>query len=166
MSDYFFDIETTGLNPYEDKILTIQFKQGEVITIWKIWESDEFTLLSNFVEYLRSVSGNDTVYGYNCLKFDIPFIVARMNYHDIISSETYRIIHDKKWFDLYQYQGDNYISMNRWAKSYGIERACPFNGRDMPLFYQFGKYKEIEAHAIDDLLLCEKLVQNIFNNKI
>jgi uncharacterized protein YprB with RNaseH-like and TPR domain len=162
VTDYFFDIETTGLNPYEDQILTIQFKKGNDITIWKVWESDEPTLLHNFVDYLRSVSGNDTVYGYNCLKFDIPFIVARMSYHDLINGEVYRLIHDKKWLDLYQYQGDNYISMDRWITKYGIERTCTYSGRDMPLFYKNGMYQEIEDHAIDDLLVCEQLVSYLF----
>ena len=154
-----FDIETTGLNPYEDTILTIQFKQGDDITIWKLWETEEPTMLLSFVNYLRTVSGDETIYGYNCLKFDVPFIVARMNHYGLMNAEIFNLIHDKKWFDIYQFQGDNYISMNRWLDSYGIKRACPYSGKEVPQLYRQGKYKEIEEHAIDDLVTCEQLVQ-------
>jgi uncharacterized protein YprB with RNaseH-like and TPR domain len=160
----FFDIETTGLNPYEDVILTIQFKLGEEITIWKLWDTDEPTMLLSFIDYLRSISGDDTIYGYNCLKFDIPFIVARMNHHGLMNAETYRLIHDKKWFDLYQFQGDNYVSMDRWLDSFGIERSCHYSGRDVPYLHQQGKYKDIEEHALDDLIVCEKLVNKLMKN--
>jgi uncharacterized protein YprB with RNaseH-like and TPR domain len=159
-----FDIEITGLNPYEDMILTIQFKQGEEITIWKLWETNEPAMLLNFIDYLRSISGDDTIYGYNCLKFDIPFIVARMNHHSLMNAGTYRFIYDKKWLDLYQFQGDNYVSIDRWLDSFGIERSCPYSGRDVPILYEQGRYSEIEEHAIDDLIVCEELLKKLKEN--
>lgn len=97
----FFDIETTGLNPFTDSILTIQFKKGDELTVWKLWETSEFEVLLKFLDYLKPISGNETIYGYNCLKFDVPFIVARMNHYNILNAEKYRLIFDKKWFDLY-----------------------------------------------------------------
>ncbi len=156
-----FDIETTGLNPYEDTILTVQFKQGDEVTIWKLWETDEPTMLLSFIDHLRTVSGDDTIYGYNCLKFDVPFIVTRMNHHSLMNAEVYKLVHDKKWLDLYQFQGDNYVSMDRWLQSFGIKRNCPYTGRDVPVFYKQGRCKEIEEHAIDDLEVCEKLVEKL-----
>ena len=111
------------------------------------------------------MSGNDTVYGYNCLKFDIPFIVARINHHGIMDSETYRLIHDKKWFDLYQYQGDNYVSMDKWVRSYGIERTCHFYGRDMLLFY-YSILLEFRSYScyVDHITRCSRCYSFIESN--
>jgi uncharacterized protein YprB with RNaseH-like and TPR domain len=159
-----FDIETTGLDPFVDHILTVQFKRGEEITIRKLWDTDESTMLLSLIDYLRSISGDDTIYGYNCLKFDIPFIVARMNHHGLMNAGTYRLIYDKKWLDLYQFQGDNYVSIDRWLDSFGIERSCPYSGRDVPILYEQGRYSEIEEHAIDDLIVCEELLKKLKEN--
>ena len=58
MDDYFFDIETTGLNPYEDQILTIQIKKGDDIIIWKLWEEkDESSMILKFLDYLSRFHG-------------------------------------------------------------------------------------------------------------
>ena len=56
MPSYYLDIETTGLNPSRDKIITIQYQQldrntgapiGELI-ILKEWESSEKDILRKF----------------------------------------------------------------------------------------------------------------------
>lgn len=158
---HFFDIETTGLNPFDNQILTIQWKSDEDFRIWKVWESDEKRILEEFLDFLDTVSGNHSIFGYNCLKFDVPFIVERLRHHGLFTPEIYRLIHDKKWFDLYQFQGDNYVSMDRWLDSYGISRSCPVRGRDIPILFRQGKFKEIENHAVDDLVVCEKLVDKL-----
>ena len=57
MPNFYFDIETTGLNPRQDKILTIQFQEldrntgepkGELI-IFKEWESSEKNIIAKFL---------------------------------------------------------------------------------------------------------------------
>ena len=80
MTDLYFDIETTGLKPYEHKVLTIQLKEGNDIILWKEWEEkQELSLILNFIEYLKGVGHSTSIYGYNTLKFDVPFISARLN---------------------------------------------------------------------------------------
>jgi len=166
MGDYYFDIETTELNPYEHIILTIQLKIGDDIILWKLWEEEnEVSMILKFMKYLKEVSYNDTIYGYNCLKFDVPFIWARLNIHGIMDSEKYRILYEKKWKDLYQYLGGNYIPIDKWLHLFRIERQCPFTGRDIPSLYQDKRFKEIEHHAKDDLIVCEKLVEKLNDNK-
>jgi len=41
-----FDIETTGLNPYEATVLLVGMKKGRKIKQWKLWEiQDEAELI-------------------------------------------------------------------------------------------------------------------------
>ena len=56
--NYYLDIETTGLNPFYHKIITIQYMELErntgkpvgLLKILKEWESDEKTILKRFIE--------------------------------------------------------------------------------------------------------------------
>jgi len=85
MENYYLDIETTGLNPEESKILTIQFqeldfKTGEPsgkLIILKSWESSEEGILREFSKKLNSINKWDFVaHGYN-LKFEHDFLLVR-----------------------------------------------------------------------------------------
>ena len=66
MVDHYFDIETSGLNPYEHEILTIQVKQREDIFIWTKWkENNQVNVILKFLNYLRTVRSYESIYGYN-----------------------------------------------------------------------------------------------------
>ena len=55
--NYYLDIETTGKDPIQDKIITIQYqkldrytaKPTDSLKILKEWESDEKTILTQFI---------------------------------------------------------------------------------------------------------------------
>ena len=163
MVAYYFDIETTGLNPYENRILTIQLKRDNKIFLWKVWdEESELSLIRKFLKCLKTVSHSHSIYGYNILKFDVPFIAARLNIHSHMNSENHSLLHEKKWIDLYQYLGDNYVPLDKWLQQFGIKRECSFTGRDVPRLYKKKKFQEIEDHAKDDLIVSEKLVKKIY----
>ncbi len=85
--NYYLDIETTGLNPYQQKIITIQYMELERNTakptgplkILKEWESDEKTILTEFI----SNSGINDDYKFNFipvgfnLEFEHSFLIGR-----------------------------------------------------------------------------------------
>jgi len=87
MALYYLDIETTGLNPKVDKIITIQFQQldmntgapvGELI-ILKEWESSEKKILKQFIiksKILDPYAFSFVAVGYN-LTFEHNFLRAR-----------------------------------------------------------------------------------------
>jgi uncharacterized protein YprB with RNaseH-like and TPR domain len=155
----FFDIETEGLNPYIHKILTIQVKRDDEIKVWKLWEEkNEQDMIDKVLDFLFKINNNTTICGYNCLKFDVPFIVSRLSQSVLLNESIYCNFYNKKWFDLYQYLGDDYVSLNRWSKYYDIERSCNIEGKNIPYLYISKNYDDIIDHAIDDLLTCEKLV--------
>ena len=163
MKKIFFDIETTGLNPFLNKILTIQLKKGPEIVLLKIWDmSDESKMIIKFLNILQNIRSNIPVYGYNCLKFDVPFIWTRLNINGFPSKEGYDILYNRKWVDLFQCLGGNYVPIDYWLKVHEIKRDCCYTGKHIPRLYREKKYKEIENHAIDDLIVCEKLVDTLF----
>ena len=57
--NYYLDIETTGLDPFRGKIITIQYMELERNTakpvsplkILKEWESDEKTIIKKFISH-------------------------------------------------------------------------------------------------------------------
>ena len=86
MGEFYLDIETTGLNPAKDKIITIQFQEldrytgeaiGELI-ILKEWESSEKEILKEFISKTKILEGgfNFVPVGYN-LNFEHNFLKIR-----------------------------------------------------------------------------------------
>ncbi|MBN1159677.1 MAG: hypothetical protein JXA43_00375 [Candidatus Diapherotrites archaeon] len=87
MADYYFDIETTGLNPKEDKIITIQYMELDKFTgmpkkemvILKEWESSEKEILEKFREKFLNKQAFDFVPIGKALEFNFRFIIERNN---------------------------------------------------------------------------------------
>ena len=95
MATFYIDIETTGLDPEKDKIITIQFQEldrytgdatGELI-ILKEWESSEKEIISQFIEKSNILDDYDFSFvpiGYN-LGFEHNFLKARSEINNLPS---------------------------------------------------------------------------------
>ncbi|WOV93170.1 MAG: ribonuclease H-like domain-containing protein [Candidatus Nitrosoabyssus spongiisocia] len=108
MTSYYLDIETTGLDEVKDKIITIQWAELERNTgkligdihILKEWESDEKTMLDQFMQQTNIVSSYDFDFipvGYN-LKFEHKFILEKLyfiEFNHIINPPYYLIFNFK-----------------------------------------------------------------------
>jgi DNA polymerase III epsilon subunit-like protein len=154
-----FDIETTGLDPYKHLVVLIGFKKGEKIKLLKLWEiKDEAEMILEAIKELENLDINDTIIGFNNLKFDVPFMLERLKILGKMKPEFWSMVYNKKWLDLYQSLGDNYKSLDFWLCKMGIEKKYPeLNGKQMPEYFYAENYKVIEYHNIDDLTTCEKL---------
>src|SRR5438094_9053697 len=51
----FFDIETTGIDPFVDKDVTVQVRHKGKTTIWKEWELSEKRCIEEFFRFLYTV---------------------------------------------------------------------------------------------------------------
>lgn len=112
MPSYFFiDIETyidkqnpeTGLNPYypNSKIIAIAFNYYDAFvltekniippTIYKEWESSEKEILERFYNFIKrkvETSPHIKIVGFNHIKFDLPYLFARLTYYEIDKKEN------------------------------------------------------------------------------
>ncbi len=88
LTEYYFDIETTGFDPLTDKIITIQFQEldrftGEpigVLNILKEWESSEKEILTDFLPNLTKYAWDFIMIGNNLL-FEFSFLTYRAKKH-------------------------------------------------------------------------------------
>ncbi|MFQ5831868.1 MAG: ribonuclease H-like domain-containing protein [Candidatus Thorarchaeota archaeon] len=86
MTEFYLDFETSGINPEQDKIISIQYqmldtKTGNArgpLSMLKEWESSEREILKEFLEVLNPSNDWDFVpIGYN-LKFELYFLQKRL----------------------------------------------------------------------------------------
>jgi len=81
----FFDIETTGFSAKTSSIYLIgcSYKKGSNIIIEQFFAespTDEKEMLLHFIELLNNYK---TIFSFNCLGFDLPFIKAKCNAYKI-----------------------------------------------------------------------------------
>lgn len=149
MAEYYFDIETTGLNPLADKITTIQWQRlsestGEPIgdlNILKEWESSEEEILKTFLPHLKSENPFDFVMVGKNLFFDFMFLDHRTKKYGLNGLDlqyfTKRVSLDIK----------SILVMINKGFFKGYDRVIDKEGSlikvDVPKLYREGKYPEI-----------------------
>ena len=74
----YLDIETTGLEPKENRAIAIGLWDGENEPIL-ITNKDENELLNEFVETVKKLNP-EVVIGHNIFEFDLPFLITRRSW--------------------------------------------------------------------------------------
>jgi uncharacterized protein YprB with RNaseH-like and TPR domain len=155
-----FDIETLGLDAFQHQIVLIGMKVEGKIKQCMLWEEkDELTMISKCLKIFERIHLFETIVGYNNLKFDVPFLATRLTVHGKWSANLWQLLYrDRKWFDLYQFLGNDFRRMSFWLEKLGIKKEYEdIMGRDIPRFYSEKKYEKIVQHNKDDLETSEKL---------
>ena len=148
MGNYYFDIETTGLDAKKDKIITIQYQEldrqtGEAIgelVILKEWESSEREIIEKFVKETKIDSNYAFDFvptGYN-LTFEHNFLKERTAKHSINPLD----ILSKPFIDLRAIG----ILMNKGEfKGSGLDKITgkETDGRLIPEWYNTKQYTRI-----------------------
>ncbi|RLF72660.1 MAG: hypothetical protein DRN35_00035 [Thermoplasmata archaeon] len=157
MAEYYLDIETTGLDPRRDKIITVQYQrlgaisgriEGELV-ILKEWEIGEEGVLRSFLDTF--IGGGD--FDFVPIGFNIPFIFA--------------FLRERAWLQLQKKISANWlfgkkpyldlkpvlVILNKGSfKGANLELVaelkCP--GERIPQLYEERRYAEIEEAIRDE----------------
>lgn len=144
MAKYYFDMETTGFDPLEDKIITIQYQKlsepkGD-LQILKEWESSEEKILRDFLPQLETENPFDFILVGNNLLFDFMFISHGAERHHLgrfgIEHFHRRVVLDVKPILVMINEGE----FRGYQKLLGKPEA------DVPRLYKDKKYQEIVAY--------------------
>ena len=148
MASFYLDIETTGLDPKTDKIITIQFQEldrytGEAIgqlIILKEWESSEKQIISEFIEKSGILEDYDFSFvpvGYN-LRFEHNFLKFRSEINGLSSLDILNI----PFIDL---MAVGILLNDGQFKGSGLSNLTgkKGDGSQIPVFYQNKEYDKI-----------------------
>lgn len=149
MGEYYLDIETTGINEVDSKIITIQYapithdtrEMGDV-TILKEWELGEKGILDKFV---KDTPITERVFdfvpiGYNLL-FENKFFLSKFNKYNIPQIDILLRPHiDLKSLGVMMNKGE--------FRNSGLDKLTrkPSSGTQIPDWYKQKVYDEIENY--------------------
>ena len=148
MGNFYLDIETTGLEPTKDKIISIQFQEldrntGKAVkklVVLKEWLSSERDILSQFLAQSKITDPYPFTFvpvGYN-LGFEHNFLKERTALHSFNPID----ILTKPFIDLRPVG----IIMNHGEfKGSGLDKITgkPSSGRNVPIWYANKEYRKI-----------------------
>ena len=166
--NYYLDIETTGLDPLHDKIITIQYMELERNTakpvgplkILKEWECDEKTILKKFIsDFIPENQWAFVPIGFN-LEFEHKFFWQRCISNGL---KPVDILHgpflDLKTIAVIMNKGEF-----KGASLHNITNK-PHGGGNIPRLYAEKKYAEIESYIKKETdefsILCCKLYKEL-----
>jgi len=176
MPHYYFDIETTGLDPEKDEIITIQFqkvllengKADEPLTILKSWEKgcNEEKIINEIAKLITLPNPWKFVPVGNNLHFEFKFLLSKIKmYTDIKIDPLY--FHSRPHIDLKHVL----ILLNGGRfKGYHLYLNKLQSGASVPIWYQNKEYLKIieyikmEASAFTDFYT--NIITHIFNHQV
>lgn len=151
MAEFYLDFETKGINPEEDKIITIQYQQLDsrtgkkisTLNILKEWESSEKDILNKFIRILQPMK-NDWSFipvGFN-LKFEFYFLYIRIKRMLQIELPLKWFLYNKPFIDIKPI----FILINQ-GKFKGTKLSWftnkPDHGHKVPGWYEDKNYSTI-----------------------
>jgi len=157
-----YDLESTGLSPWEDEIICIGVWDSESEEVQVFWEDSEEETVRRFVKFVRR-NGFDEVVGFNvsfdnrfvmakCLKYQIPigffFNAEESPYHRDLMQELRNPVN--------MYSSNNSGGLDDWT-SYLFEDNKEEENGDVPRLYEKGEFERIECYCRADVLRTKDL---------
>jgi len=151
-----FDLETTGLDPLDSRIVCVSINEIGTNEIRTFIDIDEKKVLTDFWE---TVGKNSKLIGFNSEGFDIPFLIKRSLINKIkinsFKSEDIRKTVNGFW---YSYNSRSKGTLGDWAKILGMAVETDA-GSAVPLLFAENKFDEIKMHCEEDIKITKKLYE-------
>lgn len=168
--EYYLDIETTGLNPKENKIITIQYQEmpfgkprGELI-ILKEWESSEEDIVKKFYNIFITKNPFGFIPILQNFLFDFRFLIEKFKKYKLpIKEDILEFLYEKPFIDI----KNILILMNNLSFSgSGLDKMTnkERNGDIIPQWYSEKKYDLIEDYIKQETLSFFQAFQVIYKN--
>lgn len=159
MEHVIFDIETTGLNPVKDRITAIGVKNGfgEDALI----DKDEKYILEEFWKMVRRKYPYLRLVGFNCLSFDIPFILIRSFKHGVKVFDIRGKVIDLRYVLSH---GNRYQQgkLEEYAKLIGLStKYNGYNGSDAVKLWEANKLNELREYVLSDVKITFGVYQRV-----
>jgi len=166
------DIETTGINSLNDRIVMIgylPFRSKDKIdpsNMVQIFTSDEKKILDTFINNMKS-ENIDTLIGWKIDRFDIPFIKARLLINgmreELTYFRTYPIIIDIAEKLSKEFTVNHSIpKMKDVCSGLNIDIPDTITGADVPTLFKTGVLSEIKKHNAIDIVKCAEIYKKLF----
>jgi uncharacterized protein YprB with RNaseH-like and TPR domain len=150
MAKYVLDIETSGLNPMENRVTCISVVDTETNVVATFCLENEKVMLIQFWNYLRETQAEEVI-TFNGDDFDLPFLYKR----SLINSV--KVIPKLKNLDLrkevnsfwYNYKKHTEGKLRDWAAILGFQTETE-DGEHMVELYEQRDWEGIKLHNQED----------------
>ena len=156
------DIETTGLNPLDDRITAIGviFKDEKKAFM----DPEEKILLISFWDWLKKIP-LPTIVGFNVYKFDIAFIHKRSMKHDINVPFSLKDAFLDLQYELNFYQQRCPGRLEDYALYLNIQGKSG-SGKKAVILWEENRLVELESYCMDDVRVTFELFQRCLKAKV
>lgn len=155
MTEYYFDIETTGVDFEKDKIITIQWQMldfagnpaGE-LNILKSWESSEKGILQEFLPNLTCKPPWNFIFIGKNMVFDFAMLGQRLKHHNM---GRFNLCCLQERFTLDIKPLLILLNNGRFSGYHKLlPKTNPTENKDIPELYNNGKFDEIIQYIVDE----------------
>lgn len=160
------DIETTGLDPFTDRIVAIGVKRGRDVRIFT--DEEESKILRDFYDYIldeKDPLRTQVLVGYNIQNFDIPFITARtLKWGYLVEAGLLRRIYRADLMAIvtrYLNTKNRNLSLRAVAEFFDIEINDDISGADVPRLWEERNFGPIIQHCLSDLSVTGQIFERL-----